>query len=59
METGKTPCVVCAWRQTCNKKFSMDGTTTLRCLDFTRDLTLPKPEDEPPGAADERVDKRG
>ncbi len=36
----RTICVVCAWRQTCNKKFSMDGATTTKCPDFTRDVTL-------------------
>ncbi len=40
MEDGRTICVVCAWRQNCNKKFSMDGATTTRCPDFTRDVTL-------------------
>ncbi|HMK37118.1 MAG TPA: hypothetical protein VK463_18745 [Desulfomonilaceae bacterium] len=39
----KTLCVICAWRQTCNKKFSMDGATTTKCPDFTRDVTLKQP----------------
>jgi hypothetical protein len=50
MENEKSVCVVCAWRITCNKKFSMDGTTTTRCLEYTRDVTLPSPtenEDTP------------
>jgi hypothetical protein len=39
-------CVVCAWRETCLKKFSFTGQ---HCLEFTRDLTLkPKPEEEAP-----------
>jgi hypothetical protein len=42
-ESDKTICVVCAWRMTCNKKFSMDGATTTRCPDFTRDVTLKEP----------------
>lgn len=49
-ESDKTICVVCAWRMTCNKKFSMDGATTTRCPDFTRDVTLKaavEKEDEP------------
>ena len=41
-----TICVVCAWRSTCNKKFSRAGGTTLPCVDYTRDLSLPKPEKE-------------
>jgi hypothetical protein len=40
MMDGKTLCVVCAWRSTCNKKFLMDGATTTKCPDFTRDVTL-------------------
>ncbi len=43
MDSGHTICVTCAWRQTCNKKFSMDGSTTTRCPDFTRDVTLKPP----------------
>jgi hypothetical protein len=46
MESNRTICVVCAWRETCNKKFSMDGSTTTRCPEFTRDVTLPA-EKEP------------
>ncbi len=40
MPDDRSICVICAWRQTCNKKFSMDGATSTRCLDFTRDVTL-------------------
>jgi len=43
MENGRTICVTCAWRRDCNKKFSMDGATTTRCPDYTRDLTLKEP----------------
>ncbi len=46
MEDEKTMCVMCAWRQTCNKKFLMDGATTTRCLEYTRDLTLRTPREE-------------
>jgi len=48
METGKTVCVLCAWRQGCNKKFLMDGATTTRCPDYTRDITLREPVENPP-----------
>ena len=47
MDSDRTICVICAWRQTCNKKFSMDGTTTTRCPDYTRDLTLQPREGAP------------
>ena len=46
MENNRTICVVCAWRQTCNKKFSMDGATTTRCPEYTRDVTLKRPDEE-------------
>jgi hypothetical protein len=46
MDAERTVCVTCAWRQTCNKKFSMDGATTTRCVEYTRDLTLKAPKEE-------------
>ncbi len=30
-------CVVCAWRETCQKKFSVSG-SDIRCADFTKDI---------------------
>jgi len=53
VENEKTVCVLCAWRIACNKKFSMDGTTTTRCLEYTRDVTLPSPK-EKDGTSDEK-----
>jgi len=35
-------CAVCAWRQTCQKKFSLSG-RDVNCADFTRDITI-KPD---------------
>jgi hypothetical protein len=46
MENDKSICVVCAWRQTCNKKFNVASSPGKRCPDFVRDLTLPRPPDE-------------
>ncbi len=37
-------CVVCAWRATCQKMFSISG-RDMRCADFSRDATLSKPTD--------------
>jgi len=42
----KTLCVVCAWRETCQKKFSFSSSGNVKCPDYTRDLTLPKEKDE-------------
>jgi nucleoside-triphosphatase THEP1 len=53
-------CVVCAWRGTCQLKYSMPGGVALHCVEFTRDITLKASEEElrkrnlvligPPGA---------
>jgi len=56
MDAEKTVCVTCAWRQTCNKKFSMDGATTTRCVEYTRDLTLRERKEEE-GEGDEPSDR--
>lgn len=34
-------CAVCAWRETCQKKFSVSG-RDVRCPDFSKDLSLKK-----------------
>ncbi|TLN24279.1 hypothetical protein FDZ71_02025 [bacterium] len=40
-------CVVCAWRETCQKKFMTDRTEA-HCPDFTRDEKLPATEEAAP-----------
>jgi hypothetical protein len=35
-------CSVCAWRETCKKKFTISG-RDVNCSDFTRDITI-KPD---------------
>lgn len=44
MTTKRDICAVCAWRGTCNKKYSVSG-KGLHCTDFVRDVTL-GPEEE-------------
>ena len=39
-----THCGVCAWRETCRKKFSFDPKTPVKCADYTRDVSLPSKE---------------
>lgn len=56
MEGEKSICVMCAWRITCNKKFTMDGATSTRCLEYTRDVTLPSPKEDGE-SADEAKEK--
>ena len=38
-------CTVCAWRATCQKKFSISG-KDIRCPDFVRDLSIKIEEGE-------------
>ena len=46
-------CVVCAWRETCVKKFSFTGQ---HCLEYTRDMTIKaRPEGEGPKRRGKRV----
>jgi hypothetical protein len=45
MTTKRDICAVCAWRGTCNKKYSISG-KGLQCIDFVRDVSL-GPEEEP------------
>ncbi len=35
----KTICVICAWRATCQKKFSISG-RDMKCSDFVRDVSI-------------------
>jgi hypothetical protein len=39
MAKGPDICAVCAWRETCQKKFSISG-RDMRCPDFSRDLSV-------------------
>ncbi len=41
----KDVCSVCAWRETCQKKFSISG-KDIRCPDFAKDVTIKKEDDE-------------
>ena len=34
-------CAICAWRETCNKKFNLSG-RDLHCADFSEDFTIRK-----------------
>lgn len=39
-------CVTCAWRGTCQLKYSMPGGVALHCVEYTRDVSLKEPEEE-------------
>lgn len=47
-------CIVCAWRASCAKRFSMGSDQTLHCPDFSEDVTLRKRETPPAAPADEQ-----
>lgn len=38
-------CVICAWRGTCQLKYSIPGGVALHCVEYTRDVTLKEPEE--------------
>ena len=42
-----TICAVCAWRAGCKKKFSCSQGGSVKCPDYTRDLTLKDNEKDP------------
>ncbi len=39
-------CAICAWRETCQKKFSVSG-KDMRCTEFVRDVTIKAKKEEP------------
>jgi hypothetical protein len=47
MSSTQFICAICAWRATCQKKFSVSG-KDLRCAEFVRDVTIKEeqPEEE-------------
>jgi hypothetical protein len=42
MGTEKRYCSICAWRQNCQKRFSVitDASGCVRCPDYSRDLVI-------------------
>lgn len=42
MSSEKKYCAICAWRANCQKRFSVvtDSTGSVRCADYSRDLTI-------------------
>ncbi len=39
MQAKKEICILCAWRETCQKKFSVSG-RDVRCPEFVKDLSI-------------------
>jgi len=45
MSVDKKSCVICAWRETCQKRFSVTYDIALNCPDYTFDVTLKQQRD--------------
>jgi hypothetical protein len=50
-------CAICAWRATCQKKFSVSG-RDMRCAEFVRDVLI-KEEPIEESAEEKKNDKKG
>lgn len=53
---GPLICLTCAWRETCQKKFSFTGTY---CAEYTRDVSVKEPrlEEEQPLEKSKKVNE--
>lgn len=45
MSSNNTICAICAWRATCQKKFSVSG-SDMRCTEFVKDISIKEKEPE-------------
>ncbi len=45
MSSSNTICAICAYRATCQKKFSVSG-SDMRCTDFAKDVSIKENESE-------------
>lgn len=50
-------CAICAWRATCQKKFSVSG-KDLRCAEFVKDITIKDLSEEESGNDKDKDDKK-
>jgi hypothetical protein len=55
MSSTQTICAICAWRETCQKKFSVSG-KDIRCAEFVKDVSI-KQESEQEESAEEKESK--
>ena len=54
---ARITCAVCAWRETCRKKFSV--TSAQHCPEYTRDVTIKDPPEKASAEAEEQPEKEG
>ncbi len=45
MTGNQNICIICAWRETCQNKFSVSG-KDFRCTDYVEDVSLKKEKDK-------------
>lgn len=57
MSSTREICVVCAWRATCQKRFSMKAGQ--RCPEFVRDITIREEPVEEKPTEEKSKEKRG
>ncbi len=55
MSKEKELCIVCAWRATCQKQFSMKAGQ--KCAEFVRDVTIKEERPEAQGGGQEEKEK--
>ncbi len=56
MSASGNICIVCAWRATCQKKFSVSG-KDMRCSDFVRDVAIKEENDTGEGSEEDKGKK--
>ncbi len=56
MSSTQLICAICAWRATCQKKFTVSG-RDLRCAEFVRDVTIKEEPEEKP-VEEKKKDKK-
>jgi hypothetical protein len=57
MSASGNICVVCAWRATCQKKFSISG-KDMKCSDFVRDVSIKEEKETGDDTAEEKQEKK-
>jgi hypothetical protein len=57
MAKGPDICALCAWRETCQKKFSISG-RDMRCPDFSRDVSVGDDHRDSTAGAEEAETKK-
>jgi hypothetical protein len=57
MSSSVSICAVCAWRASCQKKFSVSG-RDMRCAEFVRDVTIKEEPQEKEPAEGKKKNKK-